>query len=72
MVPISGFIKGKAFIPESRMQQDPGTFFIYIFGEYQHDTMGNNKGERAAQKEIDENIKTLPAPYNTMQFQHGL
>jgi len=63
-------LKGKIFIPISRMGQADMAAF-YAFGEFQHETMGGNLSEQEAQRQIDDVIKTLPAPYNTWRFKHG-
>jgi hypothetical protein len=44
---------------------------FYAYGEYQHDVLANKLGETAAQRQIDEVIKSLRAPYNQWKFKHG-
>ncbi len=64
-------LKGKIFIPQSRMRQGADVAAFFAFGEFQHDTIGNNLSEREAQEQLDRIIKALKPPYNAWKFKHG-
>jgi RHS repeat-associated protein len=65
-----GILRGRVFVPQNQLR-DPAKAAFFAFGEFQHDTMGNNQTEKEAQKEVNRIIKTLPAPYNGWTFEHG-
>lgn len=66
-----GFLNGQIFVPATRIKQGSEMAAFYAYGEYQHDVLANKLGETAAQRQIDEVIKSLRAPYNQWKFKHG-
>ena len=63
--------KHQAFIRPSSLH-DRVEAFLSVFGEYQHDALGNHENEADAQREIDNVVSQLPEPYRSRYtFRHG-